>query len=104
MKVNNILETIGNSPLVRINNLYPAGYEVYVKLEKTNPGGSIKDQDSIDAANKKFSYTFSKTALAYTLNAGSFPIGDYSYAAYVSPAKNYKTKKIKILDFESNIF
>ena len=44
MKVNNILETIGNSPLVRINNLYPAGYEVYVKLEKANPGGSIKDR------------------------------------------------------------
>ena len=44
MKVNNILETIGNSPLVRINNLYPVGYEVYVKLEKTNPGGSIKDR------------------------------------------------------------
>ena len=44
MKVNNILETIGNSPLVRINNLYPAGYEVYIKLEKTNPGGSIKDR------------------------------------------------------------
>lgn len=44
MRVNNILETIGNSPLVRINNLYPKGYEVYVKLEKTNPGGSIKDR------------------------------------------------------------
>lgn len=44
MKVNNILETIGNSPLVRINNLYPDGYEVYVKVEKTNPGGSIKDR------------------------------------------------------------
>jgi len=44
MKVNNILETIGNSPLVRVNNLYPEGYEVYVKLEKTNPGGSIKDR------------------------------------------------------------
>jgi cysteine synthase len=44
MKVNNILETIGNSPLVKINNLYPAGYEVYIKVEKTNPGGSIKDR------------------------------------------------------------
>jgi len=30
--------------LVKINNLYPAGYEVYVKVEKTNPGGSIKDR------------------------------------------------------------
>lgn len=44
MRVNNILETIGNSPLVRVNNLFPADYEVYVKLEKTNPGGSIKDR------------------------------------------------------------
>ena len=44
MKVNNILETIGNSPLVRVNNLYPVGYEVFVKLEKANPGGSIKDR------------------------------------------------------------
>lgn len=44
MKVNNILETIGNSPLVRVNNLFPADYEVYVKLEKSNPGGSIKDR------------------------------------------------------------
>jgi cysteine synthase A len=44
MRANNILETIGNSPLIRINNLYPDGYEVYVKVEKTNPGGSIKDR------------------------------------------------------------
>jgi cysteine synthase A len=44
MKANNILETIGNSPLVRINNLFPDGYEVYIKVEKTNPGGSIKDR------------------------------------------------------------
>ena len=44
MKVNNILETIGNTPHVRINTLYPEGYEVWVKLEKFNPGGSIKDR------------------------------------------------------------
>lgn len=44
MKVSNILETIGNSPLLRINNLYPEGFEVYAKVEKTNPGGSIKDR------------------------------------------------------------
>ncbi|WP_372773010.1 cysteine synthase A [Mangrovibacterium sp.] len=44
MKFNNILETIGNSPLVRLNRLFPADYEVYVKVEKTNPGGSIKDR------------------------------------------------------------
>ncbi|MBN2636202.1 MAG: cysteine synthase A [Prolixibacteraceae bacterium] len=44
MKAQNILETIGNTPHVRINKLYPNDYEVWVKVEKTNPGGSIKDR------------------------------------------------------------
>lgn len=44
MKANNILETIGNTPHVRINRLYPAGVEVWLKLERANPGGSIKDR------------------------------------------------------------
>lgn len=44
MKFNNILETIGDTPLIRVNKLFPDDYEVYVKLEKTNPGGSIKDR------------------------------------------------------------
>lgn len=44
MKANNILETIGNSPHLRINRLYGCDCEVWIKLEKTNPGGSIKDR------------------------------------------------------------
>lgn len=44
MKANNILETIGNTPHVRVNRLFPEEYEVYIKVEKTNPGGSIKDR------------------------------------------------------------
>jgi cysteine synthase len=44
MKANNILETIGRTPTVRINRLYPPGAEVWVKLERSNPGGSIKDR------------------------------------------------------------
>ena len=43
MRANNILETIGNTPHVRINRLYP-GREVWMKLERANPGGSIKDR------------------------------------------------------------
>jgi cysteine synthase A len=43
MKANNILETIGNTPHVRLSRLYPDN-EVWVKVEKTNPGGSIKDR------------------------------------------------------------
>lgn len=44
MKAENILQTIGNTPHVRINRLYPEGYEVWIKLERNNPGGSIKDR------------------------------------------------------------
>lgn len=44
MKANNILETIGNTPHVRINRLFSADVEVWSKLERANPGGSIKDR------------------------------------------------------------
>lgn len=44
MKAKNILETIGNTPHVKVNRLFPSDYEVWVKVEKTNPGGSIKDR------------------------------------------------------------
>lgn len=44
MRALNILETIGNTPHLRLNNLYPPGLEVWVKLERANPGGSIKDR------------------------------------------------------------
>lgn len=44
MKADNILQTIGNTPHVRINRLFGADHKVFAKLEKTNPGGSIKDR------------------------------------------------------------
>ena len=44
MKANNILATIGNTPHVRINKLFGKTHEVWIKLERTNPGGSIKDR------------------------------------------------------------
>jgi cysteine synthase A len=44
MKANTILQTIGNTPHVRINKLFPSQFEVWIKLEKNNPGGSIKDR------------------------------------------------------------
>lgn len=44
MRANNILETIGATPLVRINKLFNADVEVWMKLERANPGGSIKDR------------------------------------------------------------
>jgi cysteine synthase A len=56
MRAKNILETIGNTPHVKLNRLYPADYEVWVKVEKTNPGGSIKDRialSMVEDAEKK---------------------------------------------------
>ncbi len=44
MKAATILQAIGNTPHVRINKIFPSQYEVYIKLEKNNPGGSIKDR------------------------------------------------------------
>ena len=43
MKYNYILDTIGNTPHVRLNKLFP-NHEVWIKLEKQNPGGSLKDR------------------------------------------------------------
>jgi cysteine synthase A len=44
MKANNILQTIGNTPHVRINNLFRDDIEVWMKVERFNPGSSIKDR------------------------------------------------------------
>jgi cysteine synthase A len=47
MRANSILDTIGNTPHVRLNRLYAdvaPGAEVWIKLERANPGGSIKDR------------------------------------------------------------
>jgi cysteine synthase A len=55
MKVDSILATIGNTPHIRINRLFGAGHEVWIKSERANPGGSIKDRIGvamIEAAEK----------------------------------------------------
>jgi cysteine synthase len=44
MKLNNILESIGNTPHLRLNKLFSSDVEVWIKLERLNPGGSIKDR------------------------------------------------------------
>jgi cysteine synthase A len=44
MRYNNILESIGNTPHIRINSLFGSNQEIWLKLERANPGGSIKDR------------------------------------------------------------
>jgi len=44
MKLNNILEDIGNTPVVKLNGILGSDTNVWMKLERNNPGGSIKDR------------------------------------------------------------
>lgn len=56
MKVENILKTIGNTPVIKINRMYGSNKNIWIKLEKANPGGSIKDRIAlgmIEDAEKK---------------------------------------------------
>lgn len=51
MKIQNILECIGNTPIVKLNKLFP-NHEVWMKLERQNPGGSIKDRIALAMIEK----------------------------------------------------
>jgi len=56
MRANSVLQTIGNTPHVRINRLFGADAEVWIKLERANPGASIKDRialSMVEDAEKK---------------------------------------------------
>ncbi|MEO8925178.1 MAG: cysteine synthase A [Caldimonas sp.] len=44
MLANDVLHTIGNTPHIRINRLFGGSHSVYIKSERSNPGGSIKDR------------------------------------------------------------
>ncbi|WP_313602224.1 cysteine synthase A [Comamonas jiangduensis] len=55
MKFDNVLQTIGNTPIIRMNRIFGAGANVWIKSERGNPGGSIKDRialSMVEAAEK----------------------------------------------------
>ena len=52
MRANSIVDVIGNTPHIRINRLFGNDYEVWIKLEKQNPGGSIKDRVALSMINE----------------------------------------------------
>lgn len=87
MKANNVLELIGNTPHLKINNLYPNQYEVWMKLEKNNPGASIKDRialSMIEAAEK--SGELKKDGVIIEPTSGNTGIG----VAMVAAVKGYR--------------
>ncbi len=87
MNGRNILDLIGNTPLVKIQRLNPnPNLEIYVKLEKNNPSGSIKDRIAlymIEQAEKAGALTSGKTVIEPT--SGNTGIG----IALVCRAKGY---------------
>lgn len=86
MKYNNILEAIGNTPTVRLNKLFP-NHEVWIKLEKQNPGGSIKDRIAlamIEEAEKSGALKPGDTIIEPT--SGNTGVG----LSFVGTAKGYK--------------
>ncbi|MDA3613456.1 cysteine synthase A [Polluticaenibacter yanchengensis] len=87
MKYNNILETIGNTPVVKLNKLYHPENNVWIKLERTNPGNSIKDRIAlamIEAAEKDGSLKPGSVIIEPT--SGNTGIG----LALVAAVKGYK--------------
>ncbi len=87
-RVDNILELVGGTPLVRINRLnHNPGVTVYAKLEFMNPGGSVKDRPAlqmIEQAEKRGELTKDKVLLEAT--SGNTGIG----LAMVGAVKGYK--------------
>jgi cysteine synthase len=87
MKYNSILETIGNTPHLKINNLFYNKHEIWVKLERANPGGSIKDRIAlamIEDAEKKG--LLKKDSVIVEPTSGNTGIG----LAMVAAVKKYK--------------
>ena len=86
MKVSSVLDTIGGTPHIRLSRLFPDG-EVWVKSERGNPGGSIKDRialSMIEAAEKDGSLKPGGTIVEPT--SGNTGIG----LAMVAAVKGYK--------------
>ena len=87
MKLNNILEAIGNTPVIKINKIFPNSVEVWMKLEKQNPGGSLKDRIALAMIEKaEKDGTINKDTLIIEPTSGNTGVG----LAMVCAVKGYK--------------
>ena len=105
-KYNNILGTIGETPVVRINKLAPAGINLYVKVEAFNPMGSIKDRLAlgiIEDAERRGTLTPGQTVIEAT--SGNTGIGlamvcaQKGYPLVVTMAENFSVERRRLIRF-----
>ena len=103
---NSILDTIGNTPIVKINNLAPEGVEVFVKLEAFNPMGSVKDRLAlgvIEAAERDGTLQPGQTIVEAT--SGNTGIGlamvcaQKGYPLVVTMAESFSVERRKLMRF-----
>ena len=87
MAYKNVLEIIGNTPEVKINRLFGENANVFIKLERLNPGGSIKDRIALamveDAEAKGI---LNKDSVIVEPTSGNTGVG----LALVAAVKGYK--------------
>jgi len=106
IRFENILETIGNTPVVRINKLAPSAVNLYVKLEAFNPMGSVKDRLAlgvIEAAEKAGELSPGQTVVEAT--SGNTGIGlamvcaHKGYPLVVTMAENFSVERRRMMRF-----
>ena len=101
-----ILDTIGNTPIVRVNNIAPAGVDLFVKLEAFNPMGSVKDRLAIgviEAAERDGTLKPGQTVVEAT--SGNTGIGlamvcaQKGYPLVVTMAESFSVERRKLMRF-----
>jgi cysteine synthase A len=105
-RYDNILKTIGNTPLVKLNKLAPAGVNVYVKIEAFNPMGSVKDRMAIaiiEQAERTGALRPGQTVIEATSgNTGialAMVCAQKGYPLVVTMAESFSIERRKLLRF-----
>src|SRR6187455_1470185 len=102
----NILQTIGNTPVVRINKLAPAHVNLFVKIESFNPMGSVKDRLAlgvIEDAERRGELSPGQTVVE--ASSGNTGIGlamvcaQKGYPLVVTMAENFSVERRKLMRF-----
>src|SRR3954468_14987075 len=105
-RFSNILETVGNTPVIKVNKLAPPGVNLFVKVEAFNPLGSVKDRLAlgvIEDAEKTGQLKPGQTVVEAT--SGNTGIGlamvcaQKGYPLVVTMAESFSVERRKLMRF-----